>query len=164
MQRRIPWGLLTLFTQSAAVIFMFTAVGKLVASGGCARILDLPDPVFLISTRRVLQAAALIELVVAVLCFSSRAPRLNLGLICWLSVDFVLYRIGLGLVGYRNPCQCLGALTDSLNVSAESADIISKIILSYLLFGSCLALAWFRVYSSPADDFRPSRNDPAVTV
>jgi hypothetical protein len=56
----------------------------------------------------------------------------------------MLYRIGLWTVGYDRPCNCLGTMTDLFHISPEAVDLAMKILLSYLLIGSCVARFWLR--------------------
>jgi hypothetical protein len=84
----------------------------------------------------------LAEIVTALICFINRRPALSLGLVAWLSTNFVFYRIGLVWVGWHKPCSCLGNLTDALHISPQTADTVMKIILAYLLIGSYASLFW----------------------
>jgi len=59
-----------------------------------------------------------------------------------LATSFLVYRIGLVLVGYYRPCSCMGSLTEELHISPEIADMAMKIILAYLLIGSYGSLIW----------------------
>jgi hypothetical protein len=39
------------------------------------------------------------------------------------------YRLGLWVINWRQPCQCLGALTGGLGISVAPADLIAKIMI-----------------------------------
>ena len=130
------------FIVSAGVILTVTAIAKLVSSFGDARILEIPDPIASLSFRTLFRMVALLELGVALVCFFGRRPVLQAALVAWMSVNFLVYRLGLIWVGYHRPCSCLGNLTDALHVRPEVADAAMKIVLAYLLAGSFGALAW----------------------
>jgi hypothetical protein len=84
----------------------------------------------------------LLELGVASVCLFARATKIALTLVAWLATIFVLYRVGLFLVGYHKPCSCLGNLTDALHISPEMADAAMKVVLGYLLIGGYGSIFW----------------------
>ncbi len=128
------------FLHSAGVLLLITSVAKFISSGGNARILNFPDPIFLIPFRYVFWVVGGIELIIALVCFSNRRLGFQAGLIAWLATNFGLYRIGLRWIGYNKPCTCLGNLTDALHIPPQIADDIMKIVLGYLFIGSYAAL------------------------
>jgi len=130
------------FTQSAGVILLATAAGKLVSANGSARILQIFDPILSITFRDVFVIISLIEIVVAFICLFGKQVRWQISLLVWLVTNFVIYRIGLFLIGYHKPCPCLGNFTDALYISQQTADTAMKIILAYLLIGSYTSLFW----------------------
>ena len=130
------------FIRSVGVVLILTAIAKLVAGFGSAHVLLLDDPLFGVSFRSLLLFAALLEIVVAAICFLGNDTGKQSAVVAWLATEFLLYRIGLHLVGYHKPCSCLGNITDALYISPKSADMVMKFILAYLLFGSYLGLYW----------------------
>ncbi len=140
MQKR----LLRLFVTSAAVVLLTTAFAKAVSALGDAGILNGPDPIFGVDLRTTLLVAATLESVVAWVCLRATRLSLQIELVLWLSTVFALYRVGLWVVGYDQPCHCLGTMTDALHISPGAADLGMKIVLSYLLIGSCAARFWLR--------------------
>lgn len=137
------------FVASAGAILAITATAKMISAFGSVRILSNPDPIFGISVRELLFMVASLELVVAVVCFRSNRVGLQAQLILWLSAMFVVYRVGLILLGQHSGCACLGTVTEVINVSQESADTVMKGILAYLLIGSSAILFWLRKSSTP---------------
>jgi len=132
----------SLFIFSSGVILIITAIGKLISVSGSVRILQEHDPILAIPFRDVFLIVGGLELVVAAVCLFGKRLGLQAGLIAFLATDFVIYRLGLLLIGYHRPCHCLGNLTDALHISPETANTAMKIILAYLLVGSYAALFW----------------------
>jgi hypothetical protein len=130
------------FLYSACFLLLTTALAKLISSLGKSHILALPDPIFIIPFRWMFCIGGIVEMAVAYVCFFSKNIGLRAALVAVLSTNFVLYRLGLWLVGWHRPCPCLGSLTDALRISSQNADAIMKIILAYLLFGSYTILFW----------------------
>jgi hypothetical protein len=130
------------FKYSVALLLIITAAAKLVASGSQERILELPDPIFLISLRYMLWIGSGMELVVALVCLSAKQTWMQSTAIAWLATNLLLYRISLWLVGYHQPCLCLGRLTDGIRMSPATTDTIIKVVLAYLLVGSYATLFW----------------------
>ena len=129
-------NIINFFARSAGALLAVAAIAKLVSSTGTVRILQNTDPILAISFRHIFWIAGGIELSVAIVCFFSKRIEIKTGLIAWLATSFLVYRIGLVLVGYHKPCSCLGNLTDVLHIPPKTADTAMKIILAYLLIGS----------------------------
>jgi hypothetical protein len=98
-------------------------------------------------------AVGALELMVACVCMSIWHKTLPIVLIAWASTMILAYRLGLWWIGWQAPCHCLGSFTDAIGVSAEAADGIMKIVLSYLLIGSygILFLHWWKGREMLAD-------------
>jgi hypothetical protein len=141
---RKHYGLLRWFIFTSAAILFLTAMAKIWAACGSAKILALEDPIIGISFRHLILAASILELIVSVVCIVSKSQKLALGLIAWLTTNFLAYRIGVWWVGWHRPCGCLGNLTDTLHVRPELAENGMKIVLAYLLLGSYGLLIWQR--------------------
>lgn len=148
----MPKRLVRLFVTSAAVLLLATALAKAVSAVGDAVILQGPDPIFGIALRTLLVVTAAIEGVVAWVCLRASRFTLKVELLLWLSIVFVLYRLGLWVVGYDQPCHCLGTMTDALHISPGSADVGMRIVLLYLLIGSGAARLWLRGQSETGSD------------
>jgi len=130
------------FLKSAAIMLAVSAMAKLVSATGSARILEEDDPIFLFSFRKVFWLIGSLELVIALIYFFGRRYWVSVLLTAWIAACFVVYRLVLWWVGWHHPCACLGNLTDAIHVSPQSTDTAMKIILAYLLIGSCAALFW----------------------
>jgi hypothetical protein len=152
------------FIHSSAVLFLLTGGAKLISGNGTARILNNLDPVFLISFRHILYAAAVAELSVAAICLFNKNRKLQAGLIAMLATNFMLYRFGLYWQGYRKTCNCLGDLTDALHIPPQITDTTMKIILAYLLLGSYATLFWLWKEKRKATLVTPSSEKPTVSA
>jgi hypothetical protein len=128
------------FIFSAGGILLITGLAKIFSAHGNAKILDLSDPIFKISFRRLMFLVGNLELIISAFCFFGKKIGLQISAIAWLAGVFILYRIGLMAVGYRRPCPCLGSLTDALHISPETTNLTGKIFLAYLSIGSCCSL------------------------
>jgi hypothetical protein len=128
------------FIVSSGAILLVTGLAKVASAFGNAKFLDLPDPVMGIPFRYFLPVVGIVELFVGVICLFGSRPKLCMGLVLWLAMDFVGYRAGAWLVGWEGACPCMGSLTDVLHLSTQTADLIMRGVLAYLLAGCC---AWF---------------------
>lgn len=116
-------GKIRLFIQSAGILLLVTAIAKLISSTGNAHMLNLSDPILFLSYRQVFCVIGTLELIIGVICLSNKSIGLQAGLVGCLSASFVVYRIGLIVVGYHMPsCSCLGNLTEALHISAKTAN------------------------------------------
>ncbi len=134
--------IIKLFTRSAAVILLITAIAKLISFSGSAKILDQTDPILVFSFRHIFLAVGLLEVVIATLCFLPLNKFLQVSLLAWLSTIFLTYRLSLYYLNYHRPCSCLGNLTDALGVPPFLAEFFLKCVVVYLLLGSYTSLAW----------------------
>jgi hypothetical protein len=130
------------FIRSAALILLITGAAKVWAAFGNAKLLGIADPIGGLKFGQLILAVGVVEIIIALLCFISWRPALSLGLVAWLSTNFMFYRISLQWVGWHKPCNCLGNLTDGLHISPQTADMAMKIVLAYLLLGSYASLFW----------------------
>ena len=125
-----------LFNGSAGVLFLATAIAKLISACGTAAVLEIPDPILDISFRHLLWITGTSELIVALFCIFGNRTNFPAWLVAWFATNFLVYRITFILAGYKKPCPCLGNITDVLHISQKTADMAMKIILAYLLIGS----------------------------
>ena len=79
------------------------------------------------------------QLLVAAVCLFTRKRALGLGLIAWLAVNFLVYRIGLWTEGWHQSC---GFLLELLSPSLRTADLFECVSAALLLASSGAAL-WF---------------------
>lgn len=137
--RPIRW--VTVFIPQASTILALTGAAKVLTAFSNAKVLEAQDPVFGFSLRHLLVLVGIAELVVSVICLVNRRNRrLSLLLLAWFASSVVAYRIGLWAMDWHGPCRCLGTLTDVLPVSPKTVDLLMKMLLVYLLLGSCAGL------------------------
>jgi hypothetical protein len=132
-----------LFVVSIGVMLLLTGFSKIVAAFGKTNVLSEVDPIFGISFRQLFLFSGALEVLIAEICLLSKRLEICLKLVLWLSLAFLVYRLGLWWMDWKQPCQCLGSLTDSLRISPNLADLIAKCLLAYMLLGDCVAL-WFQ--------------------
>jgi hypothetical protein len=146
---------------AAAAILLLTALAKLASACGTAQVLRVPDPVFGLAFRKLFLVVGSGELLVALVCLLSRVNQwLKIGLIAWISANFLLYRLGLAWLRWHKPCPCLGNLTDALHIPPHLADLVMRAILGLLLVGSygLLAMRWLTSLSG-AETYKTKRDD-----
>lgn len=131
------------FFYSAAVLLGVTGVAKLVSASGSNRILQVPDPIFGLPFRYEFCVVGVLELGIAAFCLFGNRAEIKTAVVAWMATAFLVYRIGLLLVGYEGPCHCLGSLTAALHVDPQVADSIMKAVLAYLLVGSYAVLFYY---------------------
>lgn len=127
---------------SFIVILAITGSAKVVTFFGRQRILNLEDPIFEIPFRVLLLLAGGLELLAATYCCVAKA-RSSCLVVAWLASCFLIYRSGLMLIGWKQPCPCLGNLTGALHIPPRIADNGMKVILGYLVIISYSSLFWF---------------------
>jgi len=115
---------------------------KGVSAFGSARLLNSPDPISGISFRYLLMGVGILELAASLACFTLKKTSIKLFITAWMSTGFLVYRIGLWWVGWEHTCPCLGTLTDAIHLPPALADMISRVLLAYLLIGSYALLFW----------------------
>lgn len=136
--------LITGFVLSAGIVLVVTGVAKIWSGLGNSKLLAITDPVIGLTFGQLMFAVGTVEIVIALVCFFTKRQTLALGLVAWLSTNFVVYRVGLWWIGWQKPCSCLGNLTDALHISPQVADNIIKAVLACLLIGSYGLLFWWR--------------------
>jgi hypothetical protein len=134
------------FCFSAGVILLLTGIAKIWSAFGHAKVLAVQNPLLEIQFGHLMIGVGAVELAVAIVCFFSRSTQWTVGCVAWLATNFLLYRFGNVLMNYREPCSCLGNLTDALRISPHVADIAMKIVLAYLFIGSYAILfgSWWQ--------------------
>lgn len=130
------------FIFMAGGLLLVTAVAKVISGLGQARVLASSEPITGFPFRWVLLVVGGIELGIALVCFCSKNLPLQTALIAWLGTSFVVYRLGLLMVGYTGPCYCAGHLTDALQLSPQLVDRLMKGMLAFLLIGSYSCALW----------------------
>jgi len=130
------------FILSAGAILAITGIAKVWSGLGGSKFLAVIDPITGIKFGQLMLVFGAAEIVIAAICFFSKRQTLALGLVAWMSTNFVVYRLGLWSMDWKKPCSCLGNLTDALHLSPQTADNIMKVLLAYLLIGSYGLLIW----------------------
>ncbi len=156
---------LRFFICSAGALLILVAMAKIASSFGRVAALNVRDPLFNVPFRYLFLIVGYIEMTIGVICFAGRGMGLKVGLLCCLATSFLVYRIGLGWIGYHGPCHCLGNLTDQLHISAELADNVMKGILGYLLIGSyaCIVGLWKLHYAPSLSSLHQRHTGSAVS-
>jgi len=132
------------FIRSAVAILAVFGTAKIWSAFGGTKVLAAIDPITQMQFGHLMFVVGVAELGVAGVCLFSKSQKVSLALVAWLSTAFLTYRLGLWWIGWARPCSCMGNLTDSLHLSPETADIIVKATLTYLLTGSYGLLFWRR--------------------
>ncbi len=130
---------------------------------GNSKFLTFVDPIMGIKFGQLMLLVGVAEIAIALVCWFGKRQTLALGLVAWMSTNFVVYRLGLWWMGWKKPCSCLGNLTDALHISPQVADNIMKVVLAYLLIGSYGLLLWQWRAGRRASDSRLDTS-PSSTV
>lgn len=135
MNKAIEWTL-----RSCGAILILTGLAKIVSSQGSVPILAAADSIFALPYSTLMLSVGILEILVAVVCFSRRIGLSKRVLVlCWITAAFFFYRTGLWWLGSKAPCMCLGSLADSLHISAHTTTILADISFGILFIGSALA-------------------------
>ena len=143
------YSFLKVFVFSAGAILAITGIAKIWSGLGNSKFLAVVDPIIGIKFGQLMLVVGVAEIVIALVCFFSKRQTLVLGLVAWMSTNFVVYRVGLWWMDWKKPCSCLGNLTDALHISPQTADNIMKVLLAYMLIGSYGLLIWQWKWSLP---------------
>ena len=134
--KRARGGFPKWFILSSGAILAITGAAKFWTGLGNSKFLAVVDPIIGIKFGQLMLLVGVAEIVIALVCFFSKRQTLVLGLVAWMSTNFVVYRLGLWWMDWKSPCGCLGNLTDALGIAPQTADNIMKVLLAYLLIGS----------------------------
>jgi hypothetical protein len=131
------------FVRSAGILLLLTGTAKIYSAlYGEEKMLISEDPIAGIQLGRLMLWVGGAEVVVALLCWFRRATNLSLRLLAAMSTTFLFYRFLLWYTLSPRPCPCMGNLTDPLGLSLETADMMMKALLAYLVIGSYSAIVW----------------------
>jgi hypothetical protein len=98
------------------------------------------DPIFGMPMRFAILMMGVVELMAAAFCFFGRQPNFQLALIAWLSINFLIYRMGLLWQGAHTTWGCLGNSISYFRFSSGEIDIGLDLVLAFFLLGSCILL------------------------
>ncbi|MGO8931300.1 MAG: hypothetical protein ACLQU3_30965 [Limisphaerales bacterium] len=132
------------FVASTGVAVWFCGVAKLISGLGTARALEQVDVIFHIRVRLLLFLVASIEFLVVLGLITLRSRTKRFVLIQWLSLCFLIYRLGLRWLGFTGFCPCLGTVTERLPFSPKVLDSLLLWAVLYMLIGSTTLLAFRR--------------------
>jgi len=140
------------FLLTVLVILLATATAKVITvlqvdgghgGAGPGGLLSLPAPyVPTLTNRDMMWVAVGFELAVLSGLARLRTDRARLLLVAFVGGVFAAYHLGLGVIGYRHPCGCLGGPLDWLHLSRRAYDTLTVAIIVYLLVGSYGLLLW----------------------
>jgi len=85
-----------------------------------------------------MQLLGIMEVCISFVCLAyiQKDRRKVLLLIAWFATSLLAYRFGLWLMGWKEPCNCMGYLTTVFHISPRTADEIMKVALGYMLLFS----------------------------
>ena len=83
------------FVLTAGAILMFIGICESIGAFGTSQVLNLPDPIFGVTIRKLMMVMAFANLASAALCLFGRQNRMALALITWLALNYLAYYIGL---------------------------------------------------------------------
>jgi len=128
------------FVLAAGALLLFSGLTSLSSLPWKAGVFDLDDPVLGIPLRNAALVATVLELAVAAVCLFTRKTLLASGLVGWLALNFIVYRVGLWTMGWHHPYTSVFWLTDGFGFSPRMADWIQAAITAYLLAGSSMVI------------------------
>lgn len=128
------------FLIGSGIILIVTGLAKILTIFGDTSMLLIPDPVFRIEFRALIFWVGLGEIAVASFCLFSKRQTLSTIMVAWIASAFLVYRAGIGMIGWERPCGCLGNLSDIFGISPHAVEWISLGLLGFLLIGSYAVL------------------------
>mgnify|MGYP000097264787 CR=1 FL=1 len=132
------------FVISAGVILAAVGGAKWWSATGEARVLKEAAPLLGIAWRDAMILVGGLEIALSLFCLISYRRRSAMLLVQWISLNFVLYQAGLWWIGWET-CECLGQITSALRLSDQTAGIVVKLMLAWLLLGSWGLWLWGRL-------------------
>jgi hypothetical protein len=108
-----------IFFERISLHLVVTALAKLYGLTYGEQVLQQPDPLFGVKNSVVMLLVSVAELWVVYLVLSATQSVTKLAALAWISSNFLAYRFGLYMVGFKGWCSCLGTLTKQLPVSPE---------------------------------------------
>lgn len=127
------------FIYLAGGILLAMALIRFIIAAGDAQILSLSEPMLGIPIRQAVLIVGGLELVVAMICLFGKRAGLQIGLLAWMSVNFIVFQIGLLWMHFHIQATCLGSLTDPLHLMRGKSGLFFPFFSALLLVGSCLA-------------------------
>jgi len=125
---------------SATWVLIATSLAKLYSTTGSAKVLDIPEVLLPMTIRQALWLLGSVELLIAVYLFRGTNNLIKLVCVCWLSSNFLLYRLAAVMLTVGKPCPCLGSITEKLPLKPATIDRLLNAVVLYLFFGSLFFL------------------------
>lgn len=136
------WHFNRLLTHLAAVVLVATGSLKLVESLQRHPHFREPDPVIgIVSNRQLMVAAGLYEIAIGCFLWFGRSLRHRGLVLLWFCSVILIYKGGRLLVKSDYPCSCLGLLTNWLQLSRASIEVVTWMVIAFLLATELLALS-----------------------
>ena len=154
------------FLTGVILVLAVTAIAKLWAVAGEARMMALQDPLFIfLSRRQMLLLAALVEVaVITVILRLWNLPLAAIGMVAWIALLFLAYRLGLSAIGYQGPCGCAGDAFAGMGVPPAVVDTVTGVLLGYLLVGSLGLLLWAQLLVRSSREHASRTEGPVAAV
>ena len=151
------------FSFSSAVLLFVTASFILLSTFTRTVLLDVPDGLFAISSRKMFYTVAGIELALSAFLLVMRDPKTKLVLIAFVSCNLMIYHAGLAFANEANLFVCLGTLTQWVPVSPRILSGVMHGFHGSLFLGSCAFLVadWLALRKPAAT---PSQGRATPTV
>jgi hypothetical protein len=122
---------------TAAFLLLAVGLAKALSGQSNEKVFSLVDPIVGIPLGRVILIVSIVEVLVAIFCFSRHVPtKIKLSVLAGISLGFLGYRLGLWFIEWKHLCNCMGSLAGALHITDVTADNIMKCIPAYLLLGS----------------------------
>jgi hypothetical protein len=127
------------FVLFAGAALAFFGVAIIIGSFAQIQVLNLHEPIFNFPIRYLMFLFGIGALLIAILCLFTSRIFLSLWLIIWLTVNFLVYRIGLWTMGWNSS----GFLLSTLGFSLTETDLILTSLLTFLFITS-LSILWLK--------------------
>lgn len=140
--------------RGTALFLAMIGLSMMLGAGEPLRVLREPDVLFGLSNRSTLVLAGVVHLVIGVCVLATRNPNTQGVVLLWLGLNHLVYRLGLGWMGIREP-PVVRAVSLKLGMRAETLDMTWKWFIGYLILGSALVLLleWRRQKQREAEAF-----------
>jgi hypothetical protein len=135
--------MISLFTYSAGALLLATAMGVFISIWAGTGLIHPHDPIFMISIPKLFWIVGVIELFIALICLFWKSVYLQVLLVLWLAINFMVYQMALRWMGVSGGFKgYLGDVSAAFDISFSTADLMMKTLVLYLLSGSILSLLW----------------------
>ncbi len=97
-------------------MLLLTGAAKVWSASGNSKFLSLVNPIIGIKFGHLFLMVGMVEIAIALICFFGKRQSLALGLVAWLSTNFVVYRLGPWWLHWNNHAVVL-ATSRTLSIS-----------------------------------------------